>query len=198
MSETSVASLLTQLSDLYASMDAAYAAASARHGFHCTGCAENCCEERLFHYTLIEQAYLASGLVMSDRAVRQEIWDRAAVAVKTHGALDKNSFYTRVLCPLSFEGRCRLYAHRPMICRLHGIPHRLRQGSGRERVFPGCHVFSERRSDGGADEVSLDRTELYVRMAGIERRMRETVGFAGKIKKSVAEMILDGAGQDDR
>ncbi|MEZ4577213.1 MAG: hypothetical protein R2861_04100 [Desulfobacterales bacterium] len=32
---------------------------------------------------------------------------------------------SRVMCPLNAGGRCILYSYRPMICRLHGIPHEL-------------------------------------------------------------------------
>jgi Fe-S-cluster containining protein len=93
------------------------------------------------------------------------------------------------MCPLNREGRCVLYAHRPMICRLHGIPHALRRPDGRVLTGPGCDDYAAQC--GPVVKARLDRTPLYTAMAQVERELRQALGFEGKTKMTIAEMILD-------
>ena len=78
-----------------------------------------------------------------------------------------------------------------MICRLHGIPHEL-QKPGQNPVYgPGCETFDHRCSR--KDYFKFDRTPFYRRLAMLEEDVRQTLGFDGKIKMTVAEIILKGA-----
>ena len=82
-----------------------------------------------------------------------------------------------------------LYEQRPMICRLHGIPHALHQPGGRTLTGPGCDDFY--RQCGRGSTTSLDRTPLYTAMADLEYRLREKLNYREKIKRTVAEIIVD-------
>lgn len=82
-----------------------------------------------------------------------------------------------------------LYEQRPMICRLHGIPHVLHRPDGRTRTGPGCDDFYRQCGRGAA--ALLDRTPLYMAMADLERRLREKLNYRQKIKMTVAEIIVD-------
>jgi hypothetical protein len=94
----------------------------------------------------------------------------------------------RIMCALNEQGRCLLYACRPMICRLHGIPHELRP-PGKQPVFaPGCAEFD--RLCGDKKYRTLDRTMFYIALAGLEQRFKEAFGFSGKFKKTVSEFFL--------
>jgi hypothetical protein len=96
------------------------------------------------------------------------------------------------MCPLNEDGLCILYEHRMMICRLHGVPNRVRMPNGETQHFPGC--FKSRELTAGlASPPSLDRTNFYRRLADIEQ------GFLGskirtlpRVRLTLAELILAG------
>jgi hypothetical protein len=90
------------------------------------------------------------------------------------------------MCPLNLEGRCIVYAHRPMICRMHGIPHELQRPDGRRIRGPGCEAFACSRHD---PDDFLDRTPFYRDMAALEGELRRTIRFRAKIRMTVAQMV---------
>lgn len=78
-------------------------------------CAKGCsdCCHQTFRISNLEGAYLREGLAAAEPDVRADILARS----ETYEA------DTRTPCPvLSADGACRLYAHRPRICRKYGIP----------------------------------------------------------------------------
>jgi Fe-S-cluster containining protein len=174
---------------LFAQMDADYDRTAAKAGFVCNGCEDNCCRTRFYHHTLVELLYLQSGLVALPSRQQRRIRERARAAAGQMEALERDGRPVRVMCPLNEEGLCSLYGHRPMICRLHGIPNTLRRPDGRILTGPGCDDYY--LQCGSADGAPLDRTPLYAAMADIERRLRDRLGFNSKIKLTVARMILE-------
>jgi hypothetical protein len=91
-------------------------------------------------------------------------------------------------CPLNFDGRCRLYTVRPMICRLHGLPHILRHPARGLIQGPGCHVFEQDCQR--LRPHFLERTGHYRNLAALEQTARQSTGFSAPIGLTVAEMIL--------
>ena len=91
-------------------------------------------------------------------------------------------------CPLNCDGRCRLYAFRPMICRLHGLPHILRHPARGLIQGPGCHIFE--RDCQHTRPRPLDRTAPYQTLAGLEQTVRQGTGCQAPVGLTVAEMIL--------
>ena len=78
-------------------------------------CAEGCsdCCHQTFRVSALEGAWLREGLAAADADTRADILARAA----------RYSPDTKSPCPvLSEAGGCRLYAHRPRVCRKYGIP----------------------------------------------------------------------------
>jgi Fe-S-cluster containining protein len=173
---------------LFAKMDTAYDSAAQKAGFVCRGCEDNCCRTRFYHHTLMELLYLQSGLAALPPPRRQRIRDRADAAARQMEALERQGRPVRVMCPLNEQGRCILYDHRPMICRLHGIPNAMRRPDGRLLTGPGCDDFYLQSGPAGGDP--LDRTPLYTAMADLERRLRGRLGFSRKIKLTLARMIM--------
>lgn len=172
---------LSQLKSLYAKMDEAYRKAADHYGFVCEGCEDNCCRTRFYHHTLVEFLYLASGWIALEEERRAVITARA-LEVCREGAV-------RRMCPLNEEGRCVLYAYRPMICRLHGLPHELRRPGMQPAFGPGCGEFDARC--GGKRYFQMDRTPHYFELARLERELRRFLGCDEKFKKTVAEMLAD-------
>lgn len=175
-----------QLQILYGKMDTAYQNVADHYGFTCRGCEDNCCLTHFFHHTYSEYLYLIAGYKMLDSMLRTKIAERASdVAYRQSQA----SAPPKCMCPLNFQDKCILYDYRPMICRLHGIPHELWHPGQKQRLSQGegCDVFRQCRA--GKSYAPLDRTPFYVDMAKLEKEFKQTFGFANKIKKTVAEMI---------
>ena len=158
-----------------------------RTGFQCTGCPDNCCRTRFYHHTLLEYLYLHEGFCQMPAPQRQEIRQRAESAAKKQAA-ESDGDVIRVLCPLNEDEKCVLYRHRPMICRLHGLPHALHHPRGDVLQGPGCDEFHRRFGERVGDR--LDRTTLYQKMARLESEIRSLSACREKFKMTVAEMIL--------
>jgi Fe-S-cluster containining protein len=186
------ASLLERLRRVLADMDAAYERAAAAYGFVCSGCENSCCRTRFHHHTLLEFLYLRDGFseLPADRQGR--IRANAAAVVAQHEQAAVAGAEARPMCPLNTEGRCVLYAHRPMICRLHGIPHELRPPGSPARQSPGCEEFHRRC--GRPARHLLDRTPLYTELARLEAECRESLGHRRKLRMTIAEMLLNDGG----
>jgi hypothetical protein len=176
-----------RLQTLYAAMDRAYARVAESCGFTCSGCRDNCCRSRFHHHTVIEYLELQNGLDQLPPDQRQRVEALARQAIQT--APDR-----RVPCPLLADERCLLYAHRPMICRLHGIPHRLVRPDGTVLAGDGCAAFHARC---GPATRRLDRTPFYRQMADLEKELRAETGFPARVKLTVAEMIAAMATEAD-
>ena len=185
------AAFMDRLKQIYAAMDRDYRRAAGHYGFGCDGCPDSCCRSLFYHHTIIEYGYLVEGLETLDARKLKEVKDRALhVAAETAGA-GRSGTAVRIMCPLNFDELCILYPYRPMICRLHGIPHEL-QKPGQNPVYgPGCETFDHRCSR--KDYFKFDRTPFYRRLAMLEQEVRQSLGFDEKIKMTVAEMILNHA-----
>lgn len=173
---------------LFERMDRAYRACAGKSGFVCNGCRDNCCLTRFDHHTLIEVLQVRSGLRSLPRRQRRRIRASAESAGIEMADLQRRGAPVRVMCPLNENGRCVIYDRRPMICRLHGVPHLLRRPDGRMLSGPGCDDFYRQCGTSGGER--LDRTPLYTAMAGLERRLRDLLDYRSRIKLTVAEMIV--------
>jgi len=185
------ATFIEKIRTLYSSMDRSCAEAAAHYGFECSGCDDNCCEERFYHYTLAEHIYLMDGVGYLEEEMRREIFARAEEVIQIYRLHDSKGIIRRVMCPLNFDGLCLLYEYRPMICRLHGIPHIIKKPEQPEQKGPGCHKFNEVVMPDKISSFEFDRTGFYSEMASIEIELRKTLNFRGRYKKTVAGMIMD-------
>ena len=122
----------------YARMDQKYTEVSNHYGFNCQGCDENCCQTRFYHHTFQEYLYLKAGYNQLGEEKKRVITQRARNVEQEASLLENSGEPVRLMCPLNFKGACILYAYRPMICRLHGIPHELQKPGDRLMKSPGC------------------------------------------------------------
>ena len=181
---------IDRLKQIYAAMDRAYNRTAGHYDFACDGCRDSCCRTRFYHHTIIEYGYLIRGLKTLDPGELKDVKSRALHVVEETAGADQSAAAVRVMCPLNVEELCILYPYRPMICRLHGIPHEL-QKPGQNPVYgPGCETFDHRC--GRKDYFKFDRTPFYRRLAMLEQEVRQALDFNGKIRITVAEMILQG------
>lgn len=183
----SVQTGLVQLKDLFGRMDQAYEALALQTGFHCRGCEDNCCRSLFYHHTVAEYLFLRQGLGRLSAARRTEICERAQRSSGRGTSAEVSE--AGGMCPLNEEGLCVLYAQRPMICRLHGIPHQLRRPDGTLQTGPGCSAFYN--GNGRTDSLRFDRTPWYLALARLEGELRRATGFQGRIRLTIADMMLE-------
>lgn len=188
--------VLRRLNDLYARMDQAYAASAQAIGLSCAGCADSCCESLFRHHTYVEWTALAQGLAALAPARQQDIRAAAEGWLRVHqNALP--GARPRVPCPLCVEQdgglACGLYEHRPMVCRLHGVPNFLVRPDGQRVAFPGCDRAQQLAKT--CEPALLDRSPLLTELARLEMDLlgRERMGKLRRVDLTIAEMILLGS-----
>lgn len=190
---------LAQLAALNQEMDDRYEAVAAQYGFVCRGCQDNCCQTRFYHHTHIEFFSLAEGF-------------RQLPAKEQHAAIKRADRYNRLtetdpgegahreMCPINVDGLCLLYSNRPLICRLHGLPHELRRPGADPTYSPGCGALYDQV--GRNRYIPFDRTPVYIKMAQLEKACKDALNLTGKCRLTVAQMLLAiagvAAGESDR
>ena len=188
------AGFIKDLKDIFQGMHYAYEEAAEAYSFCCNGCEDSCCRTRFYHHTLLEYVYLYEGYRRLARDTRENAIKRAQIICAEYKRADKGGEAIRRMCPFNFDGRCSLYDNRPMICRLHGIPHELHHPGRSVSYGPGCDEFT--RICGQGDYHKFDRTPHYFALANLENRFKNELGFSGKIKVTIAEMIVTFEGLD--
>ena len=179
---------MEQLEIIYKKMDEKYDERAAHYGFFCGGCKDNCCFTRFYHHTFVEYLYMIEGFATLGHANRAEIREKALLVCRQTAELEKSGLPVRLLCPLNYQGLCALYSYRPMICRLHGIPHELIIPGRKKALSPGCGEFLSRC--GEKEYVTFDRTPFYAGMAGLEKEFKSAFGISERIKLTVAGMLV--------
>jgi Fe-S-cluster containining protein len=177
-----------RLSNLFALMDKKYKDATDYYVFNCSGCKDNCCATRFYHHTLLEYMYIQKGVEALDKEEQIEIKKRADVSVRLMFEAETNNMPFRVMCPLNVDGMCISYDYRPMICRLHGIPHELYTYLKGIVKSPGCDTFIKTCKVKGY--YRFDRTPFYTELAELEKDIRVLSGIKNKVKMTVAEMLI--------
>lgn len=180
--------VIVPLRTLYAAMERAYDELSGHYGFDCKGCEDNCCTQRFYHHTLTEHYYLLKGLNGADKGLAREILSRAKTVTGTYREEVLTGRILLLMCPVNFDGLCALYKYRPMICRLHGLPHEFTRPDVTTTQGGGCHRFeSSHRTT-----RRLNRTGFYTELAGLEKQLRASLGFNGRYKKTTAQILTEG------
>ena len=174
------------LTNLYKQMDKTWNEIARLYDFQCNGCKDNCCRSLFFHHTHIEKAYLLHGFNRLEPYKRTEVRASAEEYVKATFSAGQDIKSLKIMCPLNEEEKCTLYSYRPMICRLHGLPHEVRIQGPMPITGKGCKAgcFDNKTY------ITFDRTPFYQQMAQLEASWRRENGQTDKIKETVAHMIL--------
>ena len=178
---------LEKLGKIYDSMDKAYQDAAESYDFHCTGCEDNCCMTRFHHHTFLEYLYLYEGFMSLDQNARDFVNSSTKKVMQKTKEAGSSGTQLRVMCPLNFQDRCRLYDRRPMICRLHGIPHELQKPGHNPVPGPGCDVFVVKCKE--KTYFKFDRTPFYIEMAKLENELKQALEILERPKMTIAQMV---------
>ena len=190
------APFLKRLKKIFASMDQKYREAADYYDFNCRGCEDNCCLTRFYHYTLVEYLYIKEGFHGLEDKKQVEVKQRSLTVCRKTDEADMKGQPVQQMCPVNFGSLCALYSHRPMICRLHGIPYELHRPGQGILNSSGCGTFALKCHK--KTHFKFDRTPFYMQMAALEKEMKQAVGMTQKIKMTVAQMIVtfdDGNGR---
>lgn len=176
------------LATLYAEMEAAYDQVATLLEFSCHACPDNCCDSYFQHHTYLEWAYLRQGFSALPSERQAEYQRRAHEALLLYQQALARGERPQVMCPVNDAGRCGLYQHRLMICRLHGVPASLTSPNGKQHQFPGCFRCQE-VTTGLGNITTMDRTRFFKTMVSLEQ------AFLGgrtlpRVRMTLAEMLL--------
>jgi len=164
---------MSRYPELAAKVDAFFQRVEQRHGsdLQChTGCSD-CCHTRLTVTTVEASA-------ISDEISTRPADRRAALAANARASTDR-------CAALDPQGRCLIYSVRPIVCRSHGAPIRLREGSlpvvracfrnfpaGPENAAADCILDQQTLSAlvlavNGGDDTRHDLAEVIVSAADV-------------------------------
>lgn len=176
-----------KLAALNARMSQAFELAAAGLGLSCSGCPDTCCLSFFQHHTQLEWAFLRLGLAALPEPQRLAVVERAEAYLREARLVIGRGERPRLACPLLADGRCLLYEHRPMVCRLHGVPGVLVQPNGKRVEFSGCFRAQALIAE-GRESPPLDRTPL------LEELFRLEMEFLGSRARTRHKVDLPVAG----
>lgn len=170
-------------------VDAFVARVEARHRdeLRCAPGCDGCCRVRLT-VTGVEATRLARHVAALPAAAR------AALAATVARPVDPAD----VRCAaLDDAGRCAVYEARPLVCRSHGVPIRLRGPDGAPRIEACALNFVEAGPAAAAPECVLDQQTLSATLLTIDRLAGGGGLASGGARRDLATVLrdaLDAAG----
>ncbi len=176
-----------RLQKKFSDMDKKYQEAASYYDFLCEGCRDNCCRSLFFHHTFLEYLYIHEGYHTLRPEKQAEVKNRAQAICREPQRTEKKDSAAGPMCPLNFNERCALYSYRPMICRLHGIPHELQRPGQGIITGPGCGAFTQKHAE--KNYFKFDRTPFYFELAVLEKDFKNKAGITHKLKITIAEII---------
>ena len=180
-----------QVAALYAAMEEAYDRTAKAIHLTCTDCPDNCCDSYFLHHTYTEWAYLWEGLNQLSADRLETILAKAEEYVRQSETILARGERPMLMCPLNEAGRCSVYSHRMMICRLHGVASTLTRPDGHSMQFPGCFRCQEITRDKPA--AAMDRTDFFRRLVELELELLgKNRGAGSKVKLTLAQIIVKG------
>jgi hypothetical protein len=167
--------------ELCAKVDAFFARVHARHGdqMACRAGCDACCRTRL-SVTRVEADEIRDAMA----ALPGEVARRLAARAEADAA-DR--------CPaLEDDGRCAVYAARPLVCRSHGVPIKMRT-PGQLPVLGCCEKNFVAAGPAGADaDCVLDQTTLSITLGAIAAAHARELGDTADARITLAHLLRGG------
>jgi Fe-S-cluster containining protein len=171
--------VLEKYRELAAKVDAFFARVEARHAadLRCAVGCDRCCHARLT-VTAVEADVIVELIADLDAASRARLHALASRPVSPRCAA------------LDDDGRCSIYAARPIVCRSHGVPIRLR-APGSLPVIQACELNFTAHGPAAADaDCVLDQATLSATLLAIDRAHAEATEREPGERYDLAEVLL--------
>lgn len=173
----------------------------ARHPdrIHCRRGCSQCCYH-LFQITEVEAAVISHAVKQMPEAEREDLRARARDylpqrdrIMRRHGMIEAWGRLppegTRLACPaLSPEGACRIYEHRPLICRKFGIP--LYNPQKPDRVFA-CELNFQPGEEIDDGQLVQIQTGIYHHWKSVQEDYNHAGGRRDDFPVTVARALLE-------
>ncbi len=173
----------------------------ALHGerIHCRRGCMQCCYH-LFQITEVEAAVISRAVRAMPTAERENLRARARAylprreeIMQQHGMIEAWGHLppegTRLACPaLAYDGACRIYDHRPLICRKFGIPLYNPQKPG--RVFA-CELNFSPGEEIDDPQLVQIQTSIYQTWKTVQDDYNHAGGRRDDFPITVARAILE-------
>lgn len=166
--------------ELTGRVDAFVGRVEARHpaDLRCGPGCDGCCRTRLT-ITAVEADAIAGW------ATALPLEERARIADAARAPVDPAA----VRCAaLDDAGRCRVYPVRPLVCRSHGVPIRLRDPRGLP-VITACELNFTARGPAAADPDCVLDQELVSTTLGLIERAIAGPGVAAPPRRDLADVL---------
>jgi uncharacterized protein len=169
------------MSELYRQLcdkvDAFFQRVASRHAeeVRCDRGCYDCCDVRLSITGVEAAAVRAAWLTLSDdeRAAVRATWRDDATAC---AALDR-------------QGRCSIYAGRPLVCRSHGVPVRFTDSRSLPVVQACFHNFTTAGPESADPDCILDQTTLSAMLLLVDNEDAEACGRTPGDRFELAELL---------
>lgn len=159
-------------------VDAFFGRVAERHGdrMKCAPGCDGCCRVQLT-VTAVEADALTGHLATLDPVARAALRERAMrPRVDRCAALDD-------------DGRCGVFAARPLVCRSHGAPIRLRE-PGRLPVVTSCALnFSDGGPASADSDCVLDQQTLSTMLAAVDAAFARDRGGEPGARRMLCEVL---------
>ena len=161
---------MSRYPDLAAKVDAFFARVQARHGsdMKCNSGCHHCCYVRL-SITRVEADAIRAEVAGWTADRKQALTANIVTAPADH-------------CAALANGRCLIYAARPIVCRSHGAPIRMRDARSLPVVQACSNNFTAHGPSAADPDCILDQTTLSTMVLAIDRdagRDGERIDLAG-------------------
>lgn len=176
---TTVPETLAHLRALASKVDGFFDRVHGQHGADlvCSSGCNDCCHVRLT-ITSVEAQVIA------------EHWSSLSLHTKQVLAQRAKEQSDGLCVALGDDGRCSIYEARPLVCRSHGLPLRLRQ-EGRLPIIDACfRNFTEKGPGAVAPDNILDQQTLSTALLAIDTAFSRALSKPAGEREDMAALIL--------
>src|SRR5262245_20888536 len=148
---------MSRYSELATKVDAFFARVQSRHGADmlCGSGCHHCCHVRL-SITQVEAQAIRDELAGWTNERKQALTSNASAAPADR-------------CAALHEGRCSIYAARPIVCRSHGAPIRLREARSLPVVTACSNNFTAHGPTAADPDCIMDQATLSALVLAVDR-----------------------------
>jgi hypothetical protein len=177
---------MSRYAELVAKVDVFFERVVSRHGpeMQCGSGCHDCCMVQL-SVTQVEADAVRAELVTLSEEARARLRERARAPREDR------------CVALDDDGRCAFYEARPLVCRSHGAPIRMRDAAHGPRALPVIDACPRNFPSGLAaieDACVLDQTTLSTLLYAVDLERARAAGLEAGRRVPLVEVVLEATG----